>query len=56
MIRSEGKIVKKKWILRIYREEKLKVRKSGGSKREIGKREKMLIKKDENVRWLMELV
>ncbi|GFP63760.1 hypothetical protein BCBD1442_31180 [Brucella ceti] len=45
-----------KWLFRLYREEKLTVRKRGGRKRAIGTRAPMLIPPAANVRWLLDFV
>ncbi|ENS74633.1 hypothetical protein C060_01410 [Brucella melitensis UK22/04] len=56
LLRREGHLVNHKWLFRLYREEKLTVRKRGGLKRAIGTRAPMLIPPAANVRWLLDFV
>lgn len=56
LLRREGHLVNHKWLFRLYREEKLAVRKRGGRKRAIGTRAPMLIPPAANVRWLLDFV
>lgn len=56
LLRREGHVVNHKRLFRIYREEKLVVRKRGGRKRAIGTRRPMLIPMAPNERWSLDFV
>ncbi|TAZ66161.1 IS3 family transposase [Rhizobium ruizarguesonis] len=56
LLRREGHIVNHKKLFRLYREEKLTVRKRGGRKRAIGTRAPMLIPLSANDRWSLDFV
>ncbi|RLL63844.1 IS3 family transposase [Ochrobactrum soli] len=56
LLRREGHLVNHKRLFRLYREEKLTVRKRGGRKRAIGTRAPMLIPTTANVRWSLDFV
>ena len=51
LLRREGLIINHKRLLRIYREERLTVRKRGGRKRALGIRAPMAIPQGANQRW-----
>ncbi|MBY3026735.1 IS3 family transposase [Rhizobium leguminosarum] len=56
LLRREGHLVNHKRLFRLYREEKLTVRKRGGRKRAIGTRAPMLVPMVANDRWSLDLV
>jgi putative transposase len=56
LLRREGHRVNHKKLFRLYREEKLSVRKRGGRKRAIGARAPMLIPMVANDRWSLDFV
>jgi len=56
LLRREGHLVNHKKLFRLYREEKLTVRKRGGRKRAIGTRAPMLIPLAANDRWSLDFV
>lgn len=56
LLRREGHLVNHKRLFRLYREEKLTVRKRGGRKRAIGTRAPMLITLAANDRWSLDFV
>ncbi|MBB2707018.1 UNVERIFIED_ORG: putative transposase [Rhizobium aethiopicum] len=56
LLRREGHLVNHKRLFRLYREEKLAVRKRGGRKRAIGTRAPMLIPMAANDRWSLDFV
>jgi putative transposase len=56
LLRREGHRVNHKTLFRLYREEKLSVRKRGGRKRAIGARAPMLIPMVANDRWSLDFV
>ena len=56
LLRREGHLVNHKRLFRLYREEKLTVRKRGGRKRAIGTRAPMLIPLAANDRWSLDFV
>ncbi len=56
MLRREGHAVNKKRVQRIYREEKLTVRRRGGRKRAIGTRRPLEIPLVANQRWSLDFV
>ena len=56
LLRREGHLVNHKRLFRLYREEKLTVRKRGGRKRAIGTRAPMLVPMTANDRWSLDFV
>jgi putative transposase len=56
MLKREGHAVNHKKLFRLYREEKLAVRRRGGRKRAIGTRAPMLIPLRPNERWSLDFV
>jgi putative transposase len=56
LLRREGHLVNHKRLFRLYREEKLTVRKRGGRKRAIGARAPMLVPMTANDRWSLDFV
>ncbi|MER8448365.1 IS3 family transposase [Mesorhizobium sp. M1066] len=56
MLRREGLIVNHKKLFRLYREEKLAVRRRGGRKRAIGTRAPMLVPLRPDERWSLDFV
>lgn len=56
LLRREGHVVNHKRLFRIYREEKLSVRRRGGRKRAMGTRRPMLIPVAPNERWSLDFV
>lgn len=56
MLKREGHVVNHKKLFRLYREEKLAVRRRGGRKRAIGTRAPMLIPLRPNQRWSLDFV
>jgi len=56
LLRREGHVVNHKRLFRIYREEKLTVRRRGGRKRAVGTRAPMLIPMAPNQRWSLDFV
>ncbi|NEK46936.1 IS3 family transposase [Rhizobium leguminosarum] len=56
LLRREGHLVNHKKLFRLYREEKLTVRKRGGRKRAIGTRAPMLVPMVANDRWSLDFV
>jgi len=56
LLRREGHAVNHKKLYRLYREEKLAVRKRGGRKRAIGTRAPMLVPIQPNERWSLDFV
>ena len=56
LLRREGTIVNHKRLFRLYREEKLTVRKRGGRKRALGTRAPMLMPLLPNQRWSLDFV
>jgi putative transposase len=56
LLRREGYVVNHKRLFRLYREEKLAVRRRGGRKRAIGTRAPMLIPLAPNERWSLDFV
>jgi putative transposase len=56
LLRREGHLINHKRLFRIYREEKLAVRRRGGSKRAMGTRAPMLIPMLPNDRWSLDFV
>ena len=56
LLRREGQVVNKKRVLRIYREERLTVRRCGGRKRSIGTRRPIETPLAANQRWSLDFV
>lgn len=56
MIAREGFAVNHKKVRRIYREEKLQVRRRGGRKRALGTRKQMVLPDGPNQRWSLDFV
>jgi putative transposase len=56
LLRREGYVVNHKRLFRLYREEKLTVRRRGGRKRAIGTRAPMTMPFAPNDRWSLDLV
>lgn len=56
LLRREGHLVNHKKLFRLYREERLAVRRRGGRKRAIGTRAPMLIPLKPNERWSLDFV
>jgi putative transposase len=56
MLKREGAVVNHKRLFRLYREEKLSVRKRGGRKRALGTRAPMLVPLMPNQRWSLDFV
>ena len=56
MIKREGHSVNHKKLRRIYREEKLQVRRRGGRKRALGTRRPMVLPDGPNQRWSLDFV
>jgi len=56
VLKREGHLVNHKKLFRLYREEKLSVRKRGGRKRAIGTRAPMLVPLQPNERWSLDFV
>ena len=56
MLRREGIVLNRKKLYRLYREERLTVRKRGGRKRALGTRAPMAIPQGPNQRWSLDFV
>lgn len=56
MVEREGHMVNHKKLRRIYREEKLQVRRRGGRKRALGTRKPMMLPDGPNQRWSLDFV
>ena len=56
MLQRQGWFVNQKKLRRLYREEKLQVRKRGGRKRALGTRRPMLVPNRPNERWSLDFV
>jgi putative transposase len=56
LLRREGKGMNLKKVYRLYREERLTVRKRGGRKRALGTRAPMAIPQEPNQRWSLDFV
>lgn len=56
LLRREGVVLNTKKLYRLYREERLMVRKRGGRKRALGTRAPMAIPQDANQRWSLDFV
>jgi len=55
MLERQGIFMNQKKLRRLYREEKLQVRKRGGRKRALGTRRPMLLPSTTNERWSLDL-
>ena len=56
MLERQGIKLNRKKLYRLYREERLTVRKRGGRKRALGTRAPMAIPQDRNLRWSLDFV
>jgi putative transposase len=56
MLRREGIVLNRKKLYRLYREERLMVRKRGGRKRALGTRAPMAISQGKSQRWSLDFV
>ena len=56
LLRREGFVVNHKRLCRLYREERLQVRRRGGRKRALGTRAPMLVPQRPNQRWSLDFV
>jgi putative transposase len=56
LLRREGVVLNRKRLYRLYREEKLTVRKRGGRKRALGTRAPMAVPQGRNQRWSLDFV
>jgi putative transposase len=56
LLAREGQVMNHKKLYRLYREERLMVRRRGGRKRALGSRAPMTIPATLNQRWSLELV
>jgi putative transposase len=56
MLKRQGIKLSPKKLYRLYREERLTVRKRGGRKRALGTRAPMMIPQDRNLRWSLDFV
>jgi putative transposase len=56
LLRREGYLINHKKLFRLYREEKLTVRRRGGRKRAVGTRAPMLVPMTPNDRWSLDFV
>ena len=56
LLRREGVVLNHKKLYRLYREERLMVRKRGGRKRALGTRAPMAIPQGKNQRWSLDFV
>ena len=56
MVERQGRQVNHKKFRRIYREEKLQVRRRGGRKRALGARMRMVVPDGPNQRWSIDFV
>ena len=56
LLRREGHVVNHKHLFRLYREERLTVRKRGGRKRALGIRAPMMVPLGPNERWSLDIV
>ena len=56
LLRREGHVVNRKRIQRLYREEKLMVRRRGGRKRALGLRRPIEVPHGPNQRWSLDFV
>lgn len=55
LLKREGYLINHKKLFRLYREEKLTVRRRGGRKRAIGTRAPMLVPMTPSDRWSLDL-
>jgi len=56
LLARQGVRINRKKLYRLYREERLSVRKRGGRKRALGTRAPMTIPQDRNLRWSLDFV
>ena len=56
MLERQGLVMNLKKLRRLYREEKLQVRRRGGRKRALGTRRPMLVPEAPNMRWSLDFV
>jgi putative transposase len=56
LLKREGYLINHKKLFRLYREEKLTVRRRGGRKRAIGTRAPMLVPMTSNERWSLDII
>ena len=56
LLRSEGVLMNHKKLRRLYREERLQVRRRGGRKRALGTRAPMALPQGPNQRWSLDFV
>lgn len=56
LLRREGRIVNHKRLFRLYREERLAVRRRGGRKRALGTRAPLVVPRAPNERWSLDFV
>src|SRR5213076_2232531 len=56
LLKREGYLINHKKLIRLYREEKLAVRRRGGRKRAIGTRAPMMVPMTPNDRWSLDFV
>lgn len=56
LLKREGFVVNHKRLFRIYREERLAVRKRGGRKRALGTRAPMVVAQGKNQRWSLDFI
>lgn len=56
MLERQGITMNQKKLRRLYREEKLQVRRRGGRKRALGTRRPMLVPDRANIRWSLDFV
>src|SRR3954466_803420 len=56
LLRLEGYLINHKKLFRLYREERLTVRRRGGRKRALGTRAPMTVPQGRNQRWCLDFV
>src|ERR1700744_5978290 len=56
LLARQGVLINRKKLYRLYKEERLTVRKRGGRKRALGTRAPMAIPQDQNLRWSLDFV
>ena len=56
MLERQGIKLNRKKLYRLYKEERLMVRKRGGRKRALGTRAPMAVPQDRNLRWSLDFV
>lgn len=56
MLKRQGIVMNLKKLRRLYREEKLQMRRRGGRKRALGTRRPMLLPDAPNIRWSLDFV